>query len=258
MDQQPDRKFPVKLIGLVVGLVVVCFITYMGYLSTKFHVVSTDPRANNVAAVSPFFKINFNRDLNDKGLAISAMPNIVSTYSVSGKMIIIELTTPLDLKKKYTITVSNISDTKGETIARKVFAFTPNNIPGTALSKDQQQAILQKQAIHPPSRNNIGFTGTDSLINYGITLSQVDAFKQAVFLYSKSAKLVSIDPSTIKRAPHDPTSSYDTIGFNVSIDAHSYSASMNYFSLTTIRLYLRDSSSSLVYDSGNITTQANN
>jgi len=251
----PQTKIRKQLLLLLTAIILV-FVGYEVYFSTTFHLVSTNPSTHSVATASPFFKINFNRPLVNSGLRISASPNIISSYSLSGKTIDIVLKTPLNQDQAYTISLNNVSDTNGKTIASKVFSFKPKYIASQDLPADQRQALLKVQTQHTPSRNNIGFTGIDSLVNYGLTLAQVDAFKQAVFLYSKSAKLVGVDPSSVVRAPHNPESDYDTMSFNMTIDSSSYKATINYFSLTTIRLFL-DSSGSQVYDSQNITTATN-
>lgn len=238
--------------------VVVLIISVVGYyiiINLHFRVVSTNPGVNNVATISPFFKINFDRQLSSNGVDISSNPSIIKSYYVSGKVLTINLISPLDSKKQYVITLKKISDLKNEQIKDRQFTFTPSVIQSQDLPKDQAAALLKQQSSRPPSRNDIVFTGTDSLQKYGVSLTQVDDLKQAVFQLKNSASSAVIDTKSVVPVPHDPNSSSrsDSINFLIKIDNTSYRAKIDYMDLVTLRLYLYDSqTNSLVYDSKNV------
>jgi hypothetical protein len=224
-----------------------------GYQSLKkFHIVNTNPSVHKVATVSPFFKINFNKQLSNDGLSVSTS-QVVSSYVVSNKTLVFNLKTPMSSITTYSITINKIFDTNGNQIANQTFTFKPKVIDFKDLPEDQKQASIQLQAAHPSSKGNVGFVGIESLLNYGITDSQINDLEQGLFQYKQSAKIITLDTSSIKPVPHDPSSAdvSDVINFNVGIDNTSYRAKLVYFNLTAIHLYLYNpQTGNQIYDSG--------
>jgi hypothetical protein len=229
--------------------------SWLLYNGLTFRITGTNPGINKVATVSPFFKISFNKALSSKDIVLSSSLNIVNAYSVSGRVLNISLKEPLQQSTSYTISISRIKSESGKEIINKSFTFRAEYISESNLPKDQQQALLRQQINHPLSRNSIYFSGANNLLTYGVTLAQLEAFKQAVFMYSNKIKNVSINASSIKLAPHDPNSSSvgAAMNFSLIIDDKDFSAKIEYSNLTTLRLFLYDSSgSNLIYDSQNI------
>ena len=76
-----------------------------------------------------------------------------------------------------------------------------------------------------------------------------------MFQFKSNAATVSLDTKSISPVPHDSNSSStsDSINFNLKIDTKTYSAKIDYSSLTILRLYLYDSQNGgLVLDSKNV------
>jgi hypothetical protein len=140
-----NNKSNKKLIVIVIVIILVIASVFFAIKNSKFHVVSTDPNTNEVASVSPFFKINFNKTLSSNGLKVSSSPAIISSYKVSGKYINADLNIPLQLNQTYTITVGYVADAAGDTITNRTFTFTAKDVPSNGLSKEQQQALLHTQ-----------------------------------------------------------------------------------------------------------------
>ena len=67
------RLKQLSAILLVLALIIICWAIYN---SRTFHIVSTSPSRNNVATVSPYFKINFNKRLSTKNINISENPQL--------------------------------------------------------------------------------------------------------------------------------------------------------------------------------------
>jgi hypothetical protein len=100
------------------------------------------------------------------------------------------------------------------------------------------------------------YLGISKLLDYGVTIGQLNALKQSFFEYSKSAKAnineVSIDISSIKSLPANPNSvtPKQTLTFNVQFNRDkTYDVQLDYFGINSIRLYLKDSAGKLIYDS---------
>src|ERR1700722_17293767 len=82
---------------IIIAAVVVIFLfcVFQVYSTLTFHETSTDPGVNNVATLSPFFKINFNKSLSSKNIKISYKGGAGDTYKVQGKTLTIYLNYPL-------------------------------------------------------------------------------------------------------------------------------------------------------------------
>jgi len=106
---------------------------------------------------------------------------------------------------------------------------------------------------NPPS-----FTGEDSLINIGVTNEQVTNMEQAFEQYfasaGKSPSQVNISSVQKLSVNQNATTPIWTIGFDVDLDGiKTYSAKMDYFNFTGIRLYLYSpGTTNLLYDSQDV------
>ena len=254
MQELPNRR---RILLMVIGggVVVVLLIAYLAYSATRFHIVSTSPGLKKVPSVTSFFNINFNKKLSSSGLLVSSNPSIIASSKIQDKTLIIQLKGGLIANKAYSIILNDVEDTAGNHITKKKLLFTPKNIPYQELSEEQKQAILQGQTYHPLSKNNINFLGINSLLNYGVTSRQLATLEQIVFQFRSNAATVSLDTKSISPVPHDSNSSStsDSINFNLKIDTKTYSAKIDYSSLTILRLYLYDSQNGgLVLDSKNV------
>jgi hypothetical protein len=229
----------IKPLLILVSVLVVVLLIYQVILTQKFHAVSTDPKTSNVATVSPFFKINFNKTLSKSGVVISLQPSIINSYQVQGKTLVINLNIPLNAGVRYYIKINNISDISGRRITNKLFTFIPQYVASQDLTNAQKQALLKKQSQKPPSKNNIAFGGTDALINSGLTVTQINLLEQIIFEYKPSAHTANINSSSVEPGPHDPnTDTSFTINFSLAIDAAPYNATISYSNLSTVHLYL--------------------
>jgi hypothetical protein len=251
MTPQPLTARARGIIVLVL-IVLIAVAAYLVIVNSKFHVTGTNPGTAKVATISPFFKVNFNKKLSKSNLSVSSEPSVIKSYDVDGKVLVINLNTPLIAGKSYSVNVKSIQDTAGETLTDKNFGFIPQVIEAQDLPKDQADAILKAQASRPRTRNDINFTGLDNLISRGVSLTQLDDLKQAVFQFKPSTANSAIN--NVKAVPHDPNSStqFDTINFSIKLDSDSYSARIEYSNLTILRLYLYNSAGGLVFDSKNV------
>jgi hypothetical protein len=253
---------PIIIAIIVIIVLVVGLITVRVHQLSQFRITTSNPSLNNVATISPFLKLTFNRQLTNNGFSISSSPSIITGHTISGNQLDLTLnspSSPLNDNKTYTITLS-IAATDGERITNKQITFTPKYVPSQDIPKDQGAAILQHQVEtqEAPSKENINFVNEDALINDGVTTEQIDSMEQAFFLFDKTAKSVTIDASSVQQAPVNPasTSSIFTMNFTVTIDQTTYQAQLNYNEddLASIELFLTNSQGTQVYDSGVINT----
>jgi hypothetical protein len=232
--------------------VLIAAAAYLVIVNSKFHVTGTNPGTAKVATISPFFKVNFNKNLSKANLSVSSEPSIIKSYDVDGKVLVINLNTPLIDGKPYNVTIKSIQDTDSDVLTDKKFDFVPQIISAQDLPKDQADAILKAQAARPRTRNDINFTGLESLVARGVSLTQADDLKQAVFQFKPNTMTVLID--NVKAVPHDPNSParFDAINFAIKLDNNPYSARIEYSGLTVLRLYLYNTASGLVFDSKDV------
>lgn len=144
------RKKILILLILIIGFILIIWLGYTIYNATTFHIVSTNPSINNVATVSPFIDVNFNRALSNK-INVTSNPNIVSSFKIINKQIDISLNIPLNENYKYTILISDIYDTSGQHLNNQKLAFTPIYISASNLPQDQGKVLLKNQANYSKS-----------------------------------------------------------------------------------------------------------
>jgi hypothetical protein len=90
-----------------------------------------------------------------------------------------------------------------------------------------------------PSADSIQFTGTNALLNNGLTVDQISNLKEAFFQFKKSAQTINIVPSSVEPGAHNANVDTSfTINFNVLIDSTSYKATIKYSGLDDTELLL--------------------
>lgn len=251
LSRNDDYKRITRFVFVLVMFVLVMFVGYQLYLSRHFRVTNTSPKTSNIAAVSPFLKINFNRQLSPKGLSLSSSYSVIKSYRIDGKTLVVNLKTPMTASYSYYVKINNVHDVGGEKLTNKVFLFTPKNIAYQKLSKDQQSALLQAQANRPHTVGDITFAGIDTLVSYGVSNTQATSLRQDFFNFSPKAQKISIRNAA--PVPHDrnSASTNSTINFTVKIDSQTYAGRIDYSLLSDyLRLYLSDSNGTTVFDSG--------
>jgi hypothetical protein len=244
-----------RLIGLWTSVILLVFVIYLVtkiFSGIEFKVTNTDPTVGNVAAISPYFKISFNKTLSGNGISISSSKGIVDSYSVQNKTITITLNTPLSVGANDYIKINKISDKSGNNIKNKTFNFTTLNTAYQDLPVDQQQIILKAQTQTKPSKSNISFSGTDALVSNGLSIGQVNSLEQDLFDYKPVAKKIVIDTSSVEPGARNPdVASPFTLNFSLTIDGLAFSAAAIYTNLTNLELVINNpQSNSQLYDSG--------
>lgn len=251
-------------IGLLFGLVILCFVGFTIFQSTQFHLINTTPNLNSVGVVTPYISLNYNA-LLVSGAVVTSQPNVVDSYEVSGKSLVIHLkSSVITLGKNYNLSVSSISNKSGKSLSKRSFSFTVRNIAFDSLSAAQKSAVLKQQSTVPYSRNSINYIGIDALVSSGLSAAQVQDLEQAFFLYAKSVNQeitqFNIEANSLVLAPYDSTSATQSssLTFNVTVSGKTLAARLNYTGLSAAELFLYDSSNnSLIYDSGVLTPSAN-
>ena len=119
-----------------------------------FHIVRTDPGSQNVATLTPFFNIEFNKPLSASGLSVSSELRRYQSYRIQQKTLSLTLNYPLTAGATYTITVKSVQSVGGHKISSKTFKFTPKKIAYDKLSADQKAAIIKGQSQNEAAYNN--------------------------------------------------------------------------------------------------------
>ena len=214
--------------------------------------VKTDPQASAVSIHSPFIKLYFSDNLNPSSVHISDYGAIFNKPSVNGKVVTLSFAITPQEGKEYAFIIDSVRSIDGDTITGTKISFTAKNIPYDDLSADQQAALIQKQDRYPYTIDYISYPGFNELSDQGITFSQLQNIKQAIFDYSKVLKKeywsVSLDPSSVRVVFHDQTArdpSGSSATFNVTMGNQSFSVRTEYTSIgkdTYTRLFAADGS----------------
>lgn len=235
---------------LIVGIII--------YASLQFHITSTTPSIDNFPSNSPILFINFNKPLAKTTLTTTWNPGVSSTYSVTGQRLTINIQSVLKTNQQYTITIRGVRSQAGDTLGNITYTFTAKDISYNNLPKEVQAALFDQQDQNQlPSRNTITFSGTNGLVNQGISAYQIEALKQAVFLFGQSTKTTIttavVNDNTITIPPYSSTNvpDYFTILFDITINNTRYHAAMLYSNITAMELKLSQGSTQ-VYDSESI------
>jgi hypothetical protein len=106
------------------------------------------------------------------------------------------------------------------------------------------------------------FLGTSSLLDNGVAFDQEQDMRFAIFQYfngkKEKVKEVSVVVDSVKPVPRsaDDQNPRFTINFNIVVDRKTtYKVRMEYFDLSSIQLYMSDSSGTQIYDSGVVSNQ---
>jgi len=176
MYNNPLNKL-LKPLALMAGLIIVLAVGWAIYRSLVFRLVSTDPKTNDVALSSPFFKLSYSQKLAP-GVKVQLTPSsALSSYTIDNKIVTVYLNYPLNSGQKYSLTVSHIVSASGKRLADESFNFSPRYIPGNQLSKDQQAALEANQIRYRQSISGdkliqlLPFTsgGNEFKIDYQVT-----------------------------------------------------------------------------------------
>ncbi|CAN5183742.1 hypothetical protein BH09PAT3_BH09PAT3_5060 [soil metagenome] len=252
--KKPDFRTSVILIGIFI----VALLGFMIYQAVVFHVIRTDPKMSRVSNVAPYIKVYFNKDLDDGSLKFSDSAGIVTSTEIDGKVLTFNFKDNLTIDQDYTLTITNITSSKGGSVKNKSFKFTPKNIPSSGLSKQQQKDLIGGQDEDIYDVSHINYPGFDDLLDYGITPEQQQNIQQLLFDYSNivttkfwTMRLVS---DSIVVADHDAesTESTEKADFTVRLGDTSYRAHIEYsLEYDSVYMQLRKVDGTLVYDSAN-------
>ncbi|HKR82335.1 MAG TPA: Ig-like domain-containing protein [Candidatus Saccharimonadales bacterium] len=193
----------VKVAIAIILVAVVGWLSYVAYLGAMFRLVSTSPATSNFSVSSPAFKVTFSQDISEHGIAVVSDPMVIRNTTVSGKTLTINLITPLDKTKTYTITINNVTSKSGKTITNKKFTFQPKEIDFNSLPKDQQQTILNSQK---PSQQ----AETDPMLSH-LPYSTLDFRLDPVTSTDANGKLTLTIQAQIYVLPNSSTSETDQI-----------------------------------------------
>jgi hypothetical protein len=138
---------------VLVTFVIIIFVLITVLSSLKFHVVSTEPSIGSFPYAVSSLKINFNKDVSDNNLKLTSSPDIINSYTGSGKTITIKIK-GLAIGKKYTVELNKVQDTSGSALSNKSIVFIARNINTNILPKDEKQAILKNQENYSSPSNN--------------------------------------------------------------------------------------------------------
>jgi hypothetical protein len=238
-------------------LVLAAIIAWSLYNALTFHVSRTDPDTGDIGASSAFIDIYFSKPVTTNGLKISYSEPFVVSRHVSGKKIRLDLLSAgLVVGKKYTITLGTVNSTGGKMIQNKVLRFTAKNIPVDKMSKEQQQALINRQDTYPYSVQYVNYQNFDNLLSRGLSANQLQAVKQYIFDFSDRVRkqfwtVTLAQPSlVVQRHDAEAASLDDIFNFQVQLGKSVYQATVTSDPINdVVFLQLHDSNGAIIYDS---------
>ena len=244
-----SRKQVFTLLGVVIGMLVL-WLSWMGIQNTYFRMSSTDPGMGNVTDVTPYIHAKFNRVLSGDNLKISDPDKILENYGLNDKTLELNLNmAKLKEGDKHTITIESIKSKDGDTITNKKLSFTVKEGDFYSLSKEQQEIAANRQDRFIYSPLTITYEGTDDLVDAGLTDSQLEGFKEAIYNFSKKEnkefKDVQVFRASITHL-ENPDPGKATMGFAMEIDGVPYSVQLDNWGITVIQLRVLDQQTNAV------------
>jgi|GEM_PF-3577840 len=137
----------------------------------------------------------------------------------------------------------------------KLYSLVPNY---NTLPKNQQQSLKSEQSsISVKSQPT--FTGTDALLDSGVTTDQVQNLRFALSKFATSlpngAKKISVYNIVPVSRDRNSANPGDTVLFAASVDGAVYYGSMDYSELVTVHVTLKNGAGATVFDSGVISAK---
>lgn len=238
-----SRKQVFILLGVIIGILVL-WLSWTGIQNTYFRMSGTDPKLNNITTVTPYIHAKFNRVLSGDNLKISDPDKILENYGLNDKTLELNLNIEKMRKDhKYTVVIESIKSKEGDIITNKKLTFTVKNGNLGSLTQEQQTATLNRQDRFPYSPMTIAYEGTDDLLDSGITDSQLEGFKEALYNFSKKENK-EFDDVQIFRASiahiENPDLNKATTEFTMEIDGTPYTAQLDTWEITVMQLKVLD------------------
>lgn len=263
MFQQPQQNAQSRrnfiIIAVLTILVIVVVVASLFAGNTGFRVVGTDPKLSSVPNYIPYMNVKFSEKISSKDISISSSPDITESHSVKDETLkIVFKKDKLKVGNEYVITIKSIRSESGEVLTDEKLKFTAKDVDLSSLSEEMQTAAINTQDKPPYSPNSYAFEGVDVLVDdYGLTAYATEGLRQAVFNYGKSIN-EQVDQAILYKGSItttivDPAQDIGAVNFTLDINDKTFSAQLNHWDLTKVRLYLRDTSTDAqVFDSGDI------
>jgi hypothetical protein len=196
-------------------LLTMALAAFLIYRSVIFRVVSTDPPVDSVATISPYFRINFNKELS-QDISVSLEPASTSyTSKIEGSSISLLFNDILPENQKYEVKISNISSTNGKRLSDKSFVFTTKIISSKKLSigqrklLDENQERYKEKIFDDPLVKLLPFRGGGNEFQISYTVNTVNQNPQLVIVIASNTpkgqedalnwiRLVGFDPADYK------------------------------------------------------------
>lgn len=244
-----SRKQVYILLGVVIGILVL-WLSWTGIQNTYFRMSGTNPSLGNVTVVTPYIHAKFNRVLSGDGLKVSDPDKILENYGLNDKTLELNLNlNKLKQGAKHTITIESIKSRDGDTITNKKLSFTVKEGDFDSLSEEQKETAINRQDRFEYSPLTIAYEGTDDLIDAGLTDSQLEGLKEAIYNFSKKENK-EFDTVQFFRASimhvENPDPNKATMQFAMEIDGTPYTAQVDTWDITVIQLRVLDQQTNAV------------
>jgi len=134
-------KKPLIIFVLLIATLGVGWAIY--YNVILFHVTSIAPNPKSASYLSPRLIVNFNKDISSDNLKVTGK-DITVTATADKKRVLIMLPETLEADKTYSITLTSVDSTSGDTIRDKVIEFT-TVLGRDSLTDEDYKIILDRQ-----------------------------------------------------------------------------------------------------------------
>lgn len=134
------------LLASLAILIAIGFFVYYHFFT--FHVTRTNPTARNIATLSPFLEIYFNKDVDNISSVSSTPDGLIDSYEIIDNKIFIKLNGMAPIESQ--IVISSINSQDGYNINDYTLLFTPEETLADDLPQDQLDYIIEQQDRFAP------------------------------------------------------------------------------------------------------------
>jgi hypothetical protein len=143
----PKVRGRLLILGGIAAVLVIVAIGFTIYQQLNFKIVGTEPSLSKVTDISPYLKIDFNREVSASGLDVSSRQPIIASAKTHGKTLEIDFK-PSAVKagQHYSVQLRAIHAKNGRRISNKTFSFTAKKGKVKQLPKKQKKQLIKRQS----------------------------------------------------------------------------------------------------------------
>jgi hypothetical protein len=205
--QQPPKKTLLYAAVALLGVIVVCFVAFVGYDALTFRIVSQDPAPKTSVPAEGSLIFTTNHDLADRDKqVITLSPQVFGAINVDGKTASFQPVNELTVGTTYTATVTLLS--KAGKQVKTSFTFTADT--GDFSAAQSAQSVKQTDTIEQQydvlEKNLVPYRDSDYYLKYSLPSGESDKLQIEIYptppeyVYESAADLAQFKTDVTEKA----------------------------------------------------------